>query len=242
VTIDSIKTKAQSLAVENDGLQIEYRKLVEEAQKLQQAIDQQEANNTRVQAFLDDRHGRTDQQLRLEELTQRIKAKDRQTLALERQWRELQRKQSKFGVVSLARPSETDSFSQLRAQLEDENRQEVSLNNELEALKTGNKILVLKKDTAGDDERYQRLKKRRDEFEAAIRNYEARMDELRQSSLVVLSWPAQKKKLVHEMVQLDAHNNKMRDQIKVLREDIDVLRDQVARFERRLDFMQDKKI
>ena len=49
-----------------------------------------------------------------------------------------------------------------------------------------------------------------------------------------------KKKLVHEMVQTDARNNQMRDKIKVLREDIDILRDQVARLERRVDFAQGK--
>ena len=46
----------------------------------------------------------------------------------------------------------------------------------------------------------------------------------------------QEKELVHEMVQIDARNNKMRDNIKELHEDIDVLRDQVAKLERRVDF------
>ena len=41
-------------------------------------------------------------------------------------------------------------------------------------------------------------------------------------------------------LQTDARNNQMRDKIKVLREDIDVLRDQVARLERRVDFVKGK--
>ena len=57
---------------------------------------------------------------------------------------------------------------------------------------------------------------------------------------MVLSWPARKKKLVHEMVLADSRNNQMRDGIKVLREDIDVLRDQVSRLERRINFVQGK--
>ena len=55
---------------------------------------------------------------------------------------------------------------------------------------------------------------------------------------MALSWPLKKKKLIHEMVQTDARNNQMRDKIKVLKEDIEVLRDQVARLERRVDFVQ----
>ncbi len=46
--------------------------------------------------------------------------------------------------------------------------------------------------------------------------------------------------MIHEMVQTDARNNQMRDKIKVLREDIDVLRDQVAKLERRVNFVQGK--
>ena len=33
---------------------------------------------------------------------------------------------------------------------------------------------------------------------------------------MALSWPLKRKKLVHEMVQMDARNNQMRDNIKVL--------------------------
>jgi predicted nucleic acid-binding Zn-ribbon protein len=53
---------------------------------------------------------------------------------------------------------------------------------------------------------------------------------------MALSWPLKKKQLVHELVQTDARNDRIRDKIKVLKEDIDVLRDQVAGLERRVDF------
>ena len=55
-----------------------------------------------------------------------------------------------------------------------------------------------------------------------------------------LSWERKKKVLVHDIVQKDFRNNQMREKIKVLREDIDVLRDQVAKLERRVDFVKDK--
>ena len=47
---------------------------------------------------------------------------------------------------------------------------------------------------------YEKLKKRKEQLEANINAYESRMDELRESSLMALSWPLKKKKLVHEMV------------------------------------------
>jgi hypothetical protein len=66
------------------------------------------------------------------------------------------------------------------------------------------------------------------------------MDQLRQSYLTALSWPLEKKKMVHDMVRIDARNNKMQGQIKALHEDIDVLKDQVAKLERQLNFAKGK--
>ena len=87
---------------------------------------------------------------------------------------------------------------------------------------------------------YRSLKSGKSSSRPNINAYESRMDDLRESSLMALSWPVKKKKLIHEMVQTDARNNQMREKIKVLREDIDVLRDQVAKLERRVDFVQGK--
>ena len=44
------------------------------------------------------------------------------------------------------------------------------------------------------------------------------------------------------MVLIDARNDQMRDKIKAVREDIDILSDQVAKLERREDFIQGKNI
>lgn len=173
---------------------------------------------------------------------------------------------------SALKSKNNDQLIQLRKQLEDESRQEVLLENELGALKTGgtaqnsnqgaieaeNKQLEARLDmlrsqkpqheNLSSDEQlsqasarmYDKLKLRKDELEGKIYAYESRMDELRQSSLTALSWPLKKKKLVHDMVEMDARNNQMREKIKVLREDIDILKDQVARLERRLDFAKGK--
>jgi predicted nucleic acid-binding Zn-ribbon protein len=94
--------------------------------------------------------------------------------------------------------------------------------------------------SAANADRYARLKEQKEQLESNIYAYESRMESLRQSYLAALSSPMEKKKMVHDMVRLDARNNKMRDQIKSLQEDIDVLKDQVAKLERRVNFVQGK--
>ena len=75
LTLDVIKSKAQNLMVENNGLQVEYRQLIGQVQELQQAIADQQYKNEQKSRFLKERRGQTDQQVRIEELTQSIKAK-----------------------------------------------------------------------------------------------------------------------------------------------------------------------
>ena len=167
-----------------------------------------------------------------------------------------------------------DSLASLRKQLEDANRQEILLSNELQALRRGGRmqnmnvadinaqnsqlearlnILRLQKiqqdkvssDTLlaqASERMINKLKARKDELEAKIAAYEMRMDQLRESSLIGLSWGAKKKRMVHDMVEKDARNNLMREKIKVLHEDIGILRDQVAKLERRMDFIKGKAL
>lgn len=229
LTLDVIKSKAQTLVVKNNGLQVEYRQLIGRSQDLQRSISEQQNKNEQMGRFLQERHGRTDQQLRIEELTQNIKVKKQQARAYDEQLENLKRKQSSQERKAKTQPQSDDQLVRLRKQLEDESKQEVLLGNELGALRSP-------QPQAGS---YDQLKKKKEELEADIYAYESRMEELKRSSLVE-PWPVKKKKLVHEMVLIDARNNQMRDKIKVLREDIDVLKDQAAKLERRVDFAQDK--
>jgi len=257
LTLDVIKSRAQTLMVENNGLQVEYQQLIGQVQQLQRSVYEQQAKNEQIGRYIKERHGRTDQQERIEELTQVIKTKRAQARAFDEQLKNLTKKQSgidrniqqlKYTISEIelhqqappqagqgqkteaqpsqntAQPRADDQLVQLRKQLEDQSKQEVLLENEAGA------------------GRYGELKKRKEELEADISAYELRMDGLKQSSLTALSWPLKKKKMVHEMVLIDARNNQMRSKIKVLREDIDVLRDQVARLERRVDFVKDQSI
>ncbi len=296
LTLDVIKSKAQTLVIENNGLQGEYQQLMGQAQKLQQSIYDQKNKNEQMSRFLKERHGRTDQQVRIEELTQIIKIKEQEARTSEEQLENLSRKhtdldqkiqQLKYTISDIelhqqaqeqkamipqtvAKPPDDDQLGSWRKQLEDQTRQEVLLENELGALKTGDKTQNLNMDAIDEQNRqleahldilrlqqlrhlrsssddiqvqanarkYAQLKEHKDQLEAKINAYEARLDGLRESSLMALSWPLKRKNLIHEMVQADARNNQMRDKIKTLREDIDVLRDQVARLERRVDFVQ----
>jgi len=298
LTLDVIKSKAQTLLVENDGLQVQYQQLIGQVQQLQRSIGDQKNKNEQLARLIKERHGRTDQQARIEELTRIISVKKQQARAYDEQLGRLQRKKSdldqkiqqlKYTISDIElhqqaqheqatvaentpQPKIDDQLIQLRKQLEDQNKQEVLLENELGTLKTGGKTQDLNVDALDSENRqleahldilrlqklqhekrssdttlaqangrmFDTLKRRKEILEAKIYAYEMRLDQLRESSLMAMSWQAQKKKLVHEMVQTDARNNQMRDKIKVLREDIDILRDQVAKLERRVDFVKGK--
>jgi predicted nuclease with TOPRIM domain len=164
LTLDVIKSKAQVLMVENSALQFEYRQLTGQVQNLQQSIDEQQNKNDQMDRFLKQRHGRTDQQLRIEELTQTVKTKNQEVRTLNEQWGHLKAKQSdldkqiqrlKNTVSTMAlrqqaanrkaqgpqhptQPKDDDQLAQWRRQLEDESRQEAILENELKGLKSGN--------------------------------------------------------------------------------------------------------
>ncbi len=257
LTLDVIKAKAQSLGVENDGLKDEYQQLVEKADELRQAIDQQRDKNAQSAAILQERHGQTDQDLRIIELNESIRAKNQRLKDYALQLRDLRRRRSesehkvqaiKYAVrgrelVRLNQKEQIDALpgqrgddpdpqlGQLRQQLEDESTQEVLLENILAALKKGGTYSA---PTLKD------LNAHKQELKREIYANVLRLEDLRDSSLMGLSWPLMKKTLVHRMVLIDARNNQMRSQIKGLKEDIDVLRDQIAKLERRADFVQVK--
>jgi chromosome segregation ATPase len=281
LSLDVIKSKAQTLMVENNGLQVEYRELSGEVQKLQQSIDDQQNKNDQMDRLIKARHGQTDQQARMDELTQVIKTKkqeiriiDGQLEVLQKKLSEADRKIQRLKIMLTEKEGDQspadDQLTQLRKRLEDEDKREAVLGNEWETLKAGGQthpinvddieaqnreleatlnVLRLKKlqyqikqpATALakiNGHKYDELKRRKEELEANIDAYESRLDDLRQSSLMSLSWTAKKKKLVHEMVLVDDRNNKIREKIKDVSEDIDVLKEQVAGLERRVDFVK----
>ncbi len=217
LTLDVIKAKAQRLVVKNNGLLLEHKGLTEQVQELQRAIDAEQSRIDQWSKFLKQRHGRTDQQLLIEQYLQTMKAKKEQSRDLDGQWRALSRRQGTG-----------DDLSQWRRQLEYENSQEALLQDELKELKAGNT-------RQANARRYEELNMRKEKLEASINDYVSRMDELKRSSLLAVSWPAQRKQMVHAMVETDASNNHLRDKIGVLRQDVKVLKEEVAALERQLN-------
>jgi chromosome segregation ATPase len=125
-------------------------------------------------------------------------------------------------------------------QIEEQNKQ---LSLRLEDLQDQKRVLQARLPDASraiaNQQKYAELKKRKEQLEADINAYAYRMDQLKETSLLkTMPWPVEKKRLIHVMVQKDARNNQLREKIKMLREDVEILRDQVAKFERRVNFMQ----
>jgi len=259
-------------------------------QTLRQALKDEQDKNEATRLFLNQRHGRTDQQVQLEALQQAVKIKRQQAKESQEQLENLKRKQAdldhkiqlqrlrlsdiprhqleqKQETPTPAVPIIDGQLTDLRRQVEEENKQEAILEDQLSSLKSGGQAHNLNKDAmarqnrqlelrlkdlqeqkpktspqkAGDlvrQRKYDELKKRKDQLEAAISAYEKRMDQLKYSSGLTAPWANQRKKLIHAMVQKDARNNQLREKIKMLREDVDILKDQVARLERRVNFMQ----
>ena len=52
LTLDGIKSKAQSLVIENNALQVEYRQLIGQVQNLQQSINDQQNKNEQLARHL----------------------------------------------------------------------------------------------------------------------------------------------------------------------------------------------
>jgi len=299
LTLDVIKSKAQSLMLENNGLQDQYHQLISQLQELEQAIYDQQYKNNQLTHFIQDRHGRSDQQMQLDEVTQVLKAKKLKAQLIKEDLDNLKEKQAKLNAniqqlkymisdlelraqaqqqkvqqetLKAQAAVKIDQLDPWRQQLEDENKQEVLLQNQLSALKTGSKTQQLNVDAIFEEnkqlvarldflrlqkvhhlsnsskeeqssvnaKRYIELRMRKEELVADINAYELRLDQLRGSSVLNLSWPVQKKRLVHDMVRLDNRNNQMKENIKVLQEDIEILKDEVSRLERRLNFAQGK--
>ena len=73
LTFDVIKTKVAALVEANNQLTGEYQSLLAQAQEAQKAIEEQSKKNEKIRQFLKERGDRSDQQVRIEELTGQVK-------------------------------------------------------------------------------------------------------------------------------------------------------------------------
>lgn len=234
MTLDTIQSRAQVLMGRNNQLQLENRQLADQVQKLQQSITLQQNKNDRMGQFLKQRRGRTDQQMRMDELAQGIQADKQQLRSLDDQLRDLKRQQAGLGTeveqITKTAPQDGDALAPWRKQLEDEDGREAVLENQLQSLKS-----ITANPAETEAQRLQQLQKRKQQLAADISSYASRLDELRQEALAALSWQVRKKRLVHQLVVADAFNNRMRAQIRVLQEDIQILKDKVSQLESGMD-------
>lgn len=117
-------------------------------------------------------------------------------------------------------------------------------NSQLQArVETYQKEVIFRRKAASspkNNDKYQAMLSRKHDLEEKIKAYEARIDMLKNPANFTLSWDKQKKTLIRSMVQADASNQQLKSKIENIKEDIAVLRDQVAKLERRINFGQGK--
>ncbi|MDE2028392.1 MAG: hypothetical protein KGK03_03580 [Candidatus Omnitrophica bacterium] len=234
MTLDTIQARAQTLMGQNTQLQSEYRQLQDQAEQLRRMIAEQQDKNERISRFLQQRRGTTDQQIRIAALERAIKAERPQVRQLKEQAHGLKRNLLDIlpklkQLQDQGAPQDEAGLEPWHKQLEDENRKEAVLTKQLKDLKSTAMDPVALKDL-----RRQKLQERKEELETDINAYEMRLDELRTSALDALSWETRKKELVHEMAQVDARNNQMQGQVKVLQEDVAVLKSRVFLLQRQI--------
>lgn len=77
LTLDTIKARSNQLMAQNTRLTVDYHALLEEIDQLNVSIEEQGRKNAALADFLKTRHGRSDQQVRIQELERQIKASRR---------------------------------------------------------------------------------------------------------------------------------------------------------------------
>mgnify|MGYP003394180813 CR=1 FL=1 len=286
MTFDTIKSKVNVLLERNNQLSADYRSLVESQQKTVQSIEEQGTKNLSMQQFIKERHGKTDQQVRQEELEGQLKVKKvqlaiRQGQALElkdqltRLNRLLELKKTKIAdlelrqnmpaasaqtadVISASGDAELDN---LRKELEEQKAEEVHLEEQLcsmtqetkhpemallreklaslqrqkEELLKGAPVIEGHKGSSDIDRKmYFAAIEQKAKLESRIHQFENKMNSLKSSSGFSVTWTKEKKKLIHEVVQMDARNSQLRGKINNLREDIALLKEGVNNLQKKV--------
>lgn len=75
LTLETIKARSSQLMAQNARLTADHHMLLEDISQLNASIEEQGRKNAALADFLKTRHGRSDQQVRIQELEKQIKAK-----------------------------------------------------------------------------------------------------------------------------------------------------------------------
>ena len=249
LTLETIKAKATGLMSRNTALSAEYNALAQDVNDLNVSINGQINKNAALADFLKSRHGRPDQQMRLEELAAEIKDKKSrlndleqetdglkgQAAALERKVQLKQLRVSEWELKQNTRDQTPavraeDPLEGLRKQLEAEKTKEVRLEDEFTRL--ADAPLAPVADNAPRREsigRYTQALGKKAELEAKIRDLEVRFGQM---AKLGGGGGTEKKKLIHDIVQTDNVNQDLRGNAAHLREDVALLREQIGKLER----------
>jgi chromosome segregation ATPase len=92
LTLETIRSKSQGLLSENATLEAEQRSLQEQQSKLHSMREEWRAKNEEIRKFLKERKGRSDQDMRKEELAAQIRGKESQIKELQKQAESLKKK------------------------------------------------------------------------------------------------------------------------------------------------------
>ena len=297
LTLDVIKAKAQVLIESNNKLMEEHNYLVEEKKKLKQGMSDWQTKNESLRQSLKERHGRSDQQVHMDDMTEQMKAKK---LELKNQTEELARIQEdateldrkiRLKTLKISQPQlkqkeqalqasaqkqleqrstieNNTEFNQLKEKLQQEKDQEKALETQLQKLKKAKPAPVLadpdvgeikslqekiktlrkqkedlqKKINADNNqakvERFKQLSSKKQELEDKIKHIEDQLNDLRSMDALGQLGKQRQKQTLHRMIQVDSRNAQMRQKISDLHEDVAVLKEQINRLERKLQFTQ----
>ena len=269
LTLETIKVKAKELMARNTELSAEYNTLAQDINNLNTAIDTQNAKNAALASFLKDRHGRSDQQARIEELEAQLKEQkarlgDRQkehdglkgeAASLERKVKSKQarvtdwelRQNTQQPSAGAPQMSAVDvELDGLRKQLEAEKSKEVHLEDELAHPNDRPTIpappVIVQASVVNhvprpqDKARIARALRKKEELETKIRDIDARLRQMQTFG----GEGMEKKKIIRDIVQVDARNQGLRANAARLHEDIGLLADQIEKLERRSGLIEQK--
>lgn len=273
LTVDVIKGKVHTLMEENTALTRQYQTTVDRSRKLQMSIARQEKDNAAIRKFLDERKGKTDQQLRIAEIEAEIKSDRARLPGVEQHVRSLEKqadtwvrkireqrmkidaakkRQERPAVVDMPDFAADPELRRLRRDLEEQKKQEVlqerklsemdgqAVDPELKLLQDNvdalrkEKARLLKinsqrqNSTTNSRARYTAMVQQKLKLVAKVRELENQLNALKDPTAFGLGWGLERKKMVKEIVKADARNKQLRSMVNNLKEDIAVLREQVA--------------
>lgn len=294
LTLDVIRAKSDTLVDKNNKLVAHRDAMAARYTQLETSITELKANNDELRQFLKDRHGRSDEQIHLEEIASQVKFKEAQVKEIQKELtnlqddvssvqQKIQLKKLKMTALNLQNKEDiskaniqkamedrnlienSEELTKLREAFEQERKNEDVLGKQLAQLKPNQpkegvlapvddaQIELLEKNlqtlrqqkedlqkrisvdnNQPGQKRYEKLMLKKRVLEETIHESEVQLNRLRDPhALSFLSNP-RKKEVLRQMIEVDTRNGKLRQKMVSLREDLDLLREQVRRLERKL--------